>query len=139
MTENGRGRCDRRDETGDGPRSSLPLLRVVCAAYWSVLTVLLLLPGSLLGTHRVAVGLGAVGVHLVAFTVLGFLFAGSRWPVRRAWLVVLLGGYAIAVEALQWFVPLRTVELPDFVENVLGLAAGFALGKLVQGPPSRAR
>ena len=139
MIENGRDRCDRRNETGDAPRSSLPLLRVACAAYWSVLTVLLLLPGSLLGTHRVAVGLGAVGVHLVAFTVLGFLFAGSRWPLRRAWLAVLLGGYAIAVEALQSLVPLRTVELPDFVENVVGLAAGFVIWKLVQGAPPRAR
>ena len=138
MTENGRGRCDRRNESGDAPRSSVPVLRVVCAAYWSVLTVLLLLPGSLLGTHRVAVGLGSVGVHFVAFTVLGFLFACSRWPLRRAWLAVLLGGYAIAVESLQWLVPLRTVELPDFVENVVGLAAGFAIWKLVQGPPARA-
>ena len=137
MVEDGGGRRDRRNETGDASGSFLLVLRTVCAAYWSVLTVLLLLPGSLLGIHRVPVGLGKMGVHLVAFTVLGFLVAGSRWPIRRARLVVVLGGYAIAVESLQWLVPLRTVELPDFVESVVGLAAGFAVWKLVQGRPSR--
>ena len=137
MVEDGGGRRDRCNETGDAPGSFFPVLRAVCAAYWSVLTVLLLLPGSLLGVHRVPVGLGKVGVHFAVFTVLGFLVAASRWPIRRAWLIVVLGGYAIAVESLQWLVPLRSVELSDFVENVVGLAAGFAVWKLVQGRPSR--
>ena len=138
MIGNGDDRHGRSNATGDVPKPSLLLLRTVCAVYWSMLSALLLLPGSLLEAHRVAEGLKGVGVHLVAFAVLGFLIGVSRWPLRRAWLVVLLGGYAIAVEAVQWLVPSRSVELPDFVENVVGLAAGFAIWHLAQAHTSRA-
>jgi VanZ family protein len=51
----------------------------------------------------------------------------SRPPLRHAPLAGLLIGYAVATELLQTLVPPRTPELKDFIEDVLGLAAGAAI------------
>jgi VanZ family protein len=66
------------------------------------------------------------------FVLLALLVRASRLPLRRGTLVGLLVGYAIVTESLQVFVPTRTVELLDFVENLIGLAAGWGLWRLIE-------
>ena len=110
------------------------LFRLACAVYLAVLTVLLLVPdpAALLGIDQTPGPSGGRGVHVLLFTLLAFLVCASRWPVRRRLLVGLLVTYAVATEALQWFIPLRSVELPDLLENLLGLAVGTAIWWIAQ-------
>ena len=67
------------------------------------------------------------GVHFVLFFTLTLLADAARWAVRPRWFFGLLTGYAIAVELLQAFVPPRTVEAMDLIENLSGVAAGTAV------------
>lgn len=122
----------------------MPKLRLlICAGYWGLLTVLLLT-----GDPAAAIGLdegpeipgGDVGAHFLAFAILAFLVHTSRWPrsVTRTPLAVLLL-YAVAVESLQWFSPPRTVELKDYANNLLGVAAGTGLYWFVNRVSRRTR
>ena len=110
------------------------LVRLASAAYWALLTVLLLAPNplALLGIHRPPGPSGGRGVHFVCFTLLAVLVHAGRWPVRRRLLVGLLLVYAVVIEGLQWFVPARSVELLDVIENLLGLAVGTAIWWIAQ-------
>ncbi len=105
------------------------ILRLICAAYWVLLTVLLLVPdpGALFGIQRIPGYSTGVGVHFALFAVLGVLVLASRVSLEHALLAGLLTVYAITTELLQALVPLRTIELRDFAENLLGLAAGIAI------------
>jgi hypothetical protein len=104
-------------------------VRIACAVYCVLLSVLLLAPDpfALVGLSRPPGPPGGRGVHLAFFTVLAFLVHASRWPARRAWLGVLLVGYALSTETLQLWIPNRATESLDFLENLLGLAAGTAI------------
>jgi hypothetical protein len=111
-------------------------VRFACLAYLAFLTLVSLGPGPavLSGLWRLVEARGMVGVHFVAFAVLGVLVAGvlgvgSRFPRRRALLIGLLLVYAVGVELLQVFVPSRTLEAGDVMENLLGLLAGMAIWK----------
>jgi hypothetical protein len=104
------------------------LVLLACCCYWLALTALLLSPdpADLAGLDEVPMfPWGGVGIHLVALAGLGFLANATRWPKRPSWsLTAILVTYGIAMELLQWFVPNRTVELLDAIENTLGIAAG---------------
>jgi VanZ family protein len=110
-------------------RRLIQAVRVTCAAYWTVLTVLLLVPdpAALLGIDRPSGDVKVYGVHFAFFLGLAVLAAASRWPLGRRGMAAVLAGYALLAEALQWWVPNRTVELVDLAENLLGLAAGAAV------------
>jgi len=102
-------------------------LRILSAAYWAFLTVLLLVPNPaalFFNLRPVSSVAGMRGVHFTAFTLLALLVQTARFPVRPRFQWAVLLGYALAVESLQWFVPLRSVELADYTENLLGLAVG---------------
>jgi hypothetical protein len=105
--------------------------RIICIAYWLLLTVLLLVPNpaALVGLHAVPIfPWGKFGVHLGFFTVLGFLVNATRWPKRPWWpMIALLLVYGITTESLQLFVPHRTARVMDAIEDVLGIAAGSAV------------
>lgn len=109
---------------------------LVCLGYWGLLTVLLLAPhpAGVVGLQRIPVfPWGDVGIHFTAFTLLSLLAHGAQWPRRLAWrLVVVLLAYGIATESLQAFVPPRTVELLDYIENILGVLAGSGVYWVVQ-------
>ena len=109
-------------------------IRVVSVAYWLLLTVLLLAPDplALFGITRVPGPPGGRMEHLLLFGVLAFLVCASRPPLRWGPLAGLLVGYALLTETLQVLVPTRTVELLDYAENLLGLAAGWWLWGLIQ-------
>jgi VanZ family protein len=130
------GGCRCPDETversGDRPRPAHPALgavRVVCGIYSVLLVVLLLVPDpkALLGLEDSGVGPAERGVHFVAFFGLGVLVLLSRLRLRAVTLAGLLIASALGLETLQLLVPERTVELPDFAENLLGLAVGATL------------
>lgn len=103
---------------------------LICAGYWGLLTVLLLTPNpaTTIGLPKAAVFRGIdIGIHFAAFTILALLVHGARWPKGIGWPVpAVLLLYGMATESLQWFVPSRTVELLDYVENMVGVAVGTA-------------
>jgi VanZ family protein len=110
------------------------LIRLGFAVYLLLLSFLLLAPEplKLLGFASRPGASSLRMVHFCLFTVLGFLVWASRWPVRRGLVVGLLVAYALVTESLQWLVPTRTVDLLDYVENLLGLAAGGAVWHLLR-------
>jgi hypothetical protein len=107
----------------------LMVRRMLCVAYWGLLTVLLLVPHpmALLGISRLPTAIPNRGVHFVLFLILSLLVHGSRWPIRPAVFVQILVAYAVASELLQSLFPPRTVELLDLLENLLGIATGTLL------------
>jgi len=107
-------------------------LRILpCFTYVVVLTVLLLAPNpdAVVGLGGLSMSSrGATAIHFWAFSVLALLVHGTRWPKRLDWtLVAILAVYGIATESLQALVPARAVELRDFTENTLGIAAGTGI------------
>lgn len=62
--------------------------------------------------------------HVVMHFTLGTLFLVG-WPDVTRKLLPLLAGYAIAVEALQRFVPTRTFDWLDMVGNLIGLGLAY--------------
>jgi hypothetical protein len=105
------------------------LLTFLC--YWLFLTVLLLVPNpaALVGLHAVPIfPWGKFGIHLMFFTVLGFLANSTRWPKRPCWqMIVFLVVYGITTESLQFLVPHRSARVMDGMENILGIVAGSAI------------
>lgn len=112
------------------------LVRLAAVVYGAILTVFLLVPdpAALIGLERPPVPSGGRGVHFVLFTMLAVLFSIAHWPLRRSALAAALGLYAVAIESLQAIVPLRTVELLDYAENLIGLGLGLGLCRLLQRP-----
>ena len=105
------------------------VVRLMCVAYVVLLTVALLVsnPFELLGVSSVPGATLSVAQHFLSFTILALLVHISRFRIRPHVLAGLLIGYAVATESLQWLVPDRTVQLRDYVENLLGLAEMFVV------------
>jgi VanZ family protein len=105
------------------------LIRLGLVVYTLVLSFLLLAPEplKLLGCSSPPGASSLRMVHFSLFAVLGFLVFASRWPLRRGLVIGLLVAYALVTETLQGVIPNRTVELLDYLENLLGLAAGGAV------------
>ena len=113
-------------------------VRVACAAFWLLLTCLLLVPDprALLGIERWADRLpDPKAAHVLCFSLLAILAHLSRFPLSRLALLGTLAAYAIAAEALQSFVPPRTASVGDVVWNLSGLAIGtLPVVRQVRGP-----
>ena len=109
-------------------------IRLVCAAYCLFVTLLLVAPDPLmlLGIERLPTPEGGRGVHFVVFALLAFVVHASRFPAHRWLISALLVAYALLTESLQGFVPSRSVELLDLLDNLLGLGTGTAIWLLVQ-------
>lgn len=69
--------------------------------------------------------------HLLSFAALGILGAGSRWPRRFSFRIVLLVIYAFGTELLQYLVPERTPESKDLVQDLCGIAIGAAIWRAI--------
>jgi hypothetical protein len=114
--------------------SRLAVFRTVFVAYWVFVTFLLLTPEPLdvLGLDEYAGDLaGGYGRHFLLFAGLGLLGSLGRWRISTITLGCLLGAYGVATEALQGFIPPRTPDLFDVVEDLLGVAVGLAIGAAV--------
>ncbi len=106
--------------------------RVLCLAYLAVFSWLLLTedPARILpwkSSLKTVGGTAAPLAHLMGFTVLTFLAFASRWPIRRAMVVLALFGCASGTELLQRLVPRRTPEFGDFALNVVGITLGVGI------------
>ena len=110
------------------------VFRAALGLYLLVLSFLLLAPDplTLLGFPGSPGASSLRLVHFALFAVLGFLAWASRWPLRSGTVLGLLVGYALVTESLQWFIPTRTVELLDYLENLLGLVAGVGAWHILQ-------
>jgi hypothetical protein len=101
---------------------------IICLAYWTLLTVLLLSqnPAEMVGLEKVPwFSWGKTGLHTTSFVILGVLAHAARWPKRVAWqLIAILAVYAVTTETLQVFVPNRHAWVPDGLENLAGVAIG---------------
>ncbi len=107
--------------------------RVLIAGYWVLLTVLLLAPDpwALLGFSSPPAPPGPDAVHFLTFAVLALLVGSGRFPVSARRLAAVLVAYALVSESLQFFVASRTVQLGDYLQNLLGLAVGGAAWWLI--------
>jgi VanZ family protein len=114
---------------------------LLCLAYWALLTALLLVPdpAALFGLKSVpTLPWGKIGIHFTAFTILAVLVHATRWPKPPGWLLTaFLVFYGLATETLQAFFPPRTgLQLMDYTENLVGVAAGsgiyWLVGRLVR-------
>ena len=111
------------------------LRQLACAAYVTVLTILLLVPNpaALVGMHAAPVfPWGKFGIHLTAFVLLTLSVHIVRWPAAIGWPLLPLLIYAGGTEALQMFVPQRHARVTDFLENSLGILVGATLYWLFQ-------
>jgi VanZ family protein len=101
------------------------IVLLVCLSYATLLTVLLLSPdpAGMMGLKKAP--LQDLGIHFSALFLLAFSVHATRWPKPPHWFFTMpLIGYALATEALQAFVPGRSVELFDFIENIIGVLVG---------------
>ena len=108
------------------------VVRASFLLYLIALTTLLLVPDPLAWLFGVVPdeGIPSRGTHFCAFFLLTILTLASRlpWPARVIAALLIL--YAIVIESLQGLVDGRVVELPDYFENLLGLAVGALTWKL---------
>ena len=108
-------------------------IRWISLTYWLALTIGLLHPkGDTL--TRLAIGLLCEYpdvAHFTAFVVLAVLVHGSRLGSRLLSSPTSLSAYALVTEAAQVIVPGLTGSLTDGLANVLGIAAGTIIWRLV--------
>ena len=71
--------------------------------------------------------------HFGAYLVLGVLLAAGRGPEARAlWLILLGSLYGIIDELHQSFVPGRSADVWDVVADILGVATGVLVYRLIR-------
>ncbi len=104
------------------------LMRLVCIAYLMFLTALLLTedPLRLIGVHGNAPSLLRSlmpAAHFLSFGALAVLALSVRWPVPRWAIVMLLVAYGGMTEVAQSFLPPRTPEWADWLQDVAGIGA----------------
>jgi VanZ family protein len=108
-------------------------MRKLCLAYWIALTVGLIVrnPLALVPGSRSLSGAIAViepMVHFLSFAGLAALCTYADWPIRRRWLLAMIAVYAFLTEAVQRYIPGRTAEFADLLQNLAGLAVGAGVG-----------
>ena len=108
------------------------LLRIVCLGYMAFMTLLLLAanPASWIGVQGdlpwLLQKLLPVA-HLLSFLVLTMLALWVRWPAPRWGIVLILVIYGGVMECIQGFVPSRTPEWADWLQDIGGVAIGVAI------------
>jgi VanZ family protein len=107
------------------------LMRIVCIGYFVFLTLLLLTshPERLIGMQgRLPWILQVIFplAHTVSFLALAVLTLMTRWPVPRWSVVLALVIYGGMTEIIQGYVPDRTPEWMDWLQDLAGIALGVA-------------
>lgn len=106
--------------------------RIACLAYVGFLSLLLFAPNP----DRVISPSGHLPqilhtlmpwAHLLSFSVLAVMMFLARWPIPRWCLILGLAVYGGATEIIQSFIPPRTPEWLDLLQDLGGLAAGVAM------------
>ena len=104
------------------------LMRVVCIAYLILLTVLLVAVDPLrwIGVRGTAPSMLRwllPMAHLLSFWLLALLALTARWPAPRWAIGLVLVLYAGLTELGQGFLPWRTAEWGDWLQDVAGIGA----------------
>jgi hypothetical protein len=108
------------------------LKKVAFFGYLAFLTALLLVPDPTLLVGGPDMGWGIFRrvmpvAHLLSFAVLAILALTVRWPLPR-WLVAVgLIVYGGLIEIVQSFLPPRTAEWEDWLQDIAGVAIGAIL------------
>jgi VanZ family protein len=103
---------------------------VMVAVFWMVLAGITMLAWLPLGPPQVFDSHGDKINHVLAFAVLYLLLwrAYAMSVLKTSALLVL---YGFLLEAVQFFLPLRTFEWMDLGADILGVGLGMALAGLV--------
>jgi hypothetical protein len=122
--------CDRAYEERGGETMQW-LMRIVCIGYFVFLTMLLLTadPARLIGLHGGLLRIVQVVLpwaHAISFMVLAVLALMTRWPIPRWGIVLALVIYAGMTEIVQGYVPHRTPDWIDWLQDLAGIALGAA-------------
>jgi hypothetical protein len=108
------------------------VIRTLCIAYLLFLTTLLMVSdpmrlvcarGGLLALFQSLMS----SAHLLSFLTLTVLGLAARWPIPRWGIAVTLVFYAGMTEIVQGFLPPRTPELQDWLQDLVGIVIGMAL------------
>ena len=104
-------------------------MKTLCVGYLIALTVLLVTSQPLAFVprqselHMLVHAVGPVS-HLSSFAILALLAWAAQWPLPQWGIVAFLVSYGMGTELGQHFVPHRTPELADFLQNVVGIVIG---------------
>lgn len=106
------------------------IIRILNICYWILLTALLVIPDPRRAAANVTLLAGVASLlgpvaHLLGTAGLTALALMARWPLSRRALFILLVGYALVTELVQAFLPTRTPELLDVVQNLVGIGLGY--------------
>jgi VanZ family protein len=110
--------------------------RFICLGYLLLLTVFLVAPDPFAAVpfdlrSYLALSRLTSAEHFVAMLLLAVLVLAARWPLPGWLIVVLLGVYASGTELCQTFVPPRTPEVADLLQNLAGIATAVTLWYVV--------
>jgi VanZ family protein len=108
------------------------IFRIACLAYVVFLSVLLFSPNpsrviSMSGELPGILQALMPWAHLLSFSVFAVLMLLARWPLPRWSIISLLAIYGGATEIIQSFIPPRTPEWIDWVQDLGGVAVGVAI------------
>jgi VanZ family protein len=108
----------------------IPRRGIWLAAFWIALvavTWLALTPQP----PKVISGISDVVLHAFAFAVLTFLLAQAHFPRQLFWPMLLMALYGPLIEVLQGTFFGRAAEMKDFWVDLLGIAVGAGLFRLL--------
>jgi VanZ family protein len=107
------------------------IMRIVLPVYWAYLSVLLLsrdptrwigTPGHLPEFLRVLLPFA----HMLSFSVCTVIALAACLPLPRWSIILSLVVYGALTEFIQGFVPCRTPEWVDWLQDLAGIAIGLA-------------
>jgi VanZ family protein len=106
-------------------------MRIALSAYSVYLSVLLLSqdPNRWINTSTGVLSLLKTlspVAHLISFIILSLLTFAACLPLPRWGILILLACYGAATEFIQAAVPHRTSEWGDWIQDLAGIAIGFA-------------
>lgn len=52
------------------------------------------------------------------------------YPSSRFWLLVGLVAFAVGIEVIQTYIPVRSAEVADFLADIVGIFVGFAAARI---------
>ena len=99
-------------------------LVLAAAITWESVSAIPSVGPSWLGFDKLA----HFGVFGLLATTIARLEPAKRWPLlRELWAIVLVSVYGLAIEILQGFTTIRSMEYADWVADTLGAALAVAL------------
>ena len=68
-------------------------------------------------------------MHFSAFATLACTGL-TGYPRSRFWLLVGLVAFAVGIEIIQTYIPVRSAEVADFLADIVGIFLGFAAARI---------